>query len=199
MIELFEPSLHEEGADDRGDDAGAADRQRIEHDVGDIRRRRRRIDRGQNHGGDDRHRIGLEKVGRHARAVADIVADIVGDGGRVARIVLGNTCLNLADEIAADIGTLGEDAAAETREDRDERGAEAERDQRVDDLAVGGAKPRPLGQHREVDRDRQERQASDEHARHRARSEGDRQGRRQGCRWPPAPCARWRAPTRACR
>ena len=90
----------------------------------------------EHHGGDDGHRIGLEQVGRHARAVADIVADIVGDGRRVARIVLGNAGFDLADEIGADVGALGEDAAAETGEDRDQRGAEAERDQRVDDCAV---------------------------------------------------------------
>jgi hypothetical protein len=78
----------EEGADDRGDDADAADRQRI-----DIMRRHR-----------DRpakkiaastmvatvgHRVGLEQVGGHAGAVADVVADVVGDGGRVARIIFG--------------------------------------------------------------------------------------------------------------
>ena len=84
----------------------------------------------------DGHHIGLEQVGGHAGAVADIVADVVGDGRRVARIVLGNAGLDLADQIGADVGALGEDAAAETGEDRDQRGAEAERDQRVDDGAV---------------------------------------------------------------
>ena len=95
-------------------------------------------DRGQHHGGDRGHRIGLEQVGRHAGAVADIVADVVGDGGRVARIVLGNAGFDLADEVAADVGALGEDAAAETGEDRDQRGAEAERHQRVDHGAAVG-------------------------------------------------------------
>ncbi len=84
-------------------------------------------DRGQHHGGDRRHRIGLEQVGRHAGAVADIVADIVGDGGGIARIVLRNAGLDLADQVAADVGALGEDAAAEPGEDRDQRSAEAER------------------------------------------------------------------------
>ena len=93
----------------------------------------------------DGHRIGLEQVGRHAGAVADIVADVVGDGRRVARIVLGNAGLDLADEVAADVGALGEDAAAETGEDRDQRGAEAERDQRVDDDAVVRARSRRTG------------------------------------------------------
>ena len=93
------------------------------------------IDRGEHHGGDDGHRVGLEQIGGHAGAVADIVADVIGDGRRVARIVLGDAGLDLADQIAADIGALGEDAAAKTGEDRDERGAEAERNQRVDHLA----------------------------------------------------------------
>ena len=120
----------EEGADHRGDDAGAADGQREQHQG--VARRAGEEDRGQQHGGDDGHHIGLEQVGRHAGAVADIVADIVGDHGRVARIVLGNAGFDLADQIGADIGALGEDAAAETGEDRDQRGAEGERDQRLD-------------------------------------------------------------------
>jgi hypothetical protein len=94
----------------------------------------------------DGHRIGFEQVGRHAGAVADVVADVVGDRGRVARIILGNAGLDLADEVGADVSTLGEDAAAETGEDRDQRGAEAERDERVDDGAVvrGEIAPGPV-------------------------------------------------------
>ena len=48
----------------------------------------------------------------------------------------GNAGFDLADHVAADVRTLGEDAAAETGEDRDQRGAEAQRDQRVDDVAA---------------------------------------------------------------
>ena len=120
--------LDEEGADDRGDDAGGADRQRIHHGR-EQRRSAVEEDRGEHHGRDDRHRIGLEQVGRHAGAVADVVADVVGDRRRIARVVLGNAGFDLADEVGADVGALGEDAAAETGEDRDQRGAEAERDQ----------------------------------------------------------------------
>ena len=98
-------------------------------------------DRGQHHGRDRRHRIGLEQVGGHAGAVADVVADVVGDGRGVAGIILGDAGLDLADHVAADVGTLGEDAAAQTREDRDQRGAEAQRHQAVDDLAAGRLKP----------------------------------------------------------
>ena len=50
----------------------------------------------------------------------------------------GNAGLDLAHHVAADVGALGEDAAAETGEDRDQRGAEAQRHQAVDHLAAGG-------------------------------------------------------------
>ena len=81
------------------------------------------------HGG---HGVRLEQVGGHPGAVADVVADVVGDHGRVARIVLGDSRLDLADEVGADIGRLRVDAAAETREDGDERASEGEPDQVVD-------------------------------------------------------------------
>src|SRR4029450_9253391 len=76
--------LHEEGADDRGDDAGAANGKRQHHasELVGVRQ----YDGREHHGGDRGHHIGLEQIGSHAGAVADIVADIVGDGGGVARI-----------------------------------------------------------------------------------------------------------------
>ena len=132
---LIGAELHEEGADDGGDDAGGADGERQRHHV-EKKRRIGEEDRGQHHGGNGRHRIGLEQVGRHASAVADIVADVVGNGRRVARIVFRDTGFDLADEIAANVGALGEDAAAETGEDRDQRGAEAERHHGVDHRAA---------------------------------------------------------------
>ena len=55
---------------------------------------------------------------------------------RTERIVLGNAGFHLAHHVAADIRTLGEDAAAETGEDGDERGAEAERNECVRDDAA---------------------------------------------------------------
>ena len=86
----------------------------------------------QQHGGDDGHGIGLEQVGGHAGAVADVVADVVGDHGRVARVVLGDAGLDLAHQVGADVGALGEDAAAQTGEDGDQRTAEAQTDQGMD-------------------------------------------------------------------
>ena len=85
----------------------------------------------QQHGGDQRHGVGLEQVGGHAGAVADVVADVVGDHRRIARIVLRNAGLDLADEVGADVRALGEYAAAQAREDRDQRAAEGEADQRA--------------------------------------------------------------------
>ena len=76
--------------------------------------------------GDQRHGVGLEQVGGHARAVADVVADVVGDRGGVARVVLRNALLDLADQVGADVGGLGEDAAADPHEHGQQRRAEAE-------------------------------------------------------------------------
>src|SRR2546423_1747968 len=48
------------------------------------------------------------------------------DGCGVARVVLGDALLDLADQVGADVGGLGEDAAADPHEHREQRGAEAE-------------------------------------------------------------------------
>ena len=75
---------------------------------------------------DERDLVRLEEVGRHAGAVADVVADVVGDRGRVARIVLGDTGFHLAHEIGTDVGRLGEDAAADAQEQCEQRTTESE-------------------------------------------------------------------------
>ena len=49
----------------------------------------------------------------------------------IARIVLGNAGFHLADQVRAHVGALGENAAAQAREDRDQRAAEGEADQRA--------------------------------------------------------------------
>ena len=83
----------------------------------------------QDHGGDDRHFVALEDVGGHAGAVAHVVAHVVGDGGGVARVVLGNVGLDLAHQVGADVGRLGVDAAADPHEQGQQRAAEAEAEQ----------------------------------------------------------------------
>ena len=71
----------------------------------------------QQHYGNGGDRVGLEQVGRHPGAVADVVAHVVGDHCRVPRIVLRNPGLDLADEVGPDVGRLRIDAAAEASED----------------------------------------------------------------------------------
>ena len=143
-------------------------------------------DRSQHHGRDDGDGVGFEQVRRHAGAVADVVADVVRDGRGVARIVLGDAGFDLADKVGADVRALREDAAAETGEDRDQRGAEAERDQRVDHGAVGRGVALNDGEKPEVAGDPEKSEAGDKKARDRARAEGDvetagkRFGRRLG-------------------
>ncbi len=160
-------------ADDRGEDRHRAEHERIEgHLAGEVLGEG---EHAQQHHGDRGHRVGLEQVGRHPGAVADVVADVVGDHRRVAGVVLGDPRLNLADEVGADVGGLGEDAAAEPGEDRDERAAEAEADERVDRLLVGlvGGE-----QDAEVAGDAEQRQADDQQAGDRAALEGDVERRR---------------------
>ncbi len=70
--------------------------------------------------------VGLEQVGGHARAVTDVVAHVVGDRRRVARVVLRDVLLDLADQVRADVGRLGEDAAADPHEHREQGGPETE-------------------------------------------------------------------------
>ena len=120
------PDPREEHADDRREDRDRAERERIEVElVGlELRPDQHRCDRG--------HRVGLEEVGRHACAVADVVADVVRDHGGVTRVVLGDARLDLPDEVGADVGRLRVDAAAEPREDRDERATEGQPDEVVD-------------------------------------------------------------------
>ncbi len=84
------------------------------------------------------------QIGAHAGDISDVVTDVVGDDGRVARVVLGQVALDLADKVGADIGSLtitsalerqqqgkraarahlGVDTAADAAEERDGRAAE---------------------------------------------------------------------------
>ena len=167
---------HRERPDDRGDDRDAADHQREDrHLAGEVAAGAGEGEHAEQHHGDRGDRVGLEQVGRHAGAVADVVADVVGDHRRVARVVLGDPRLDLADQVGADVGGLGEDAAAEPGEDRDQRAAEAEADQRVDGLLVGAAGD---DQDAVVAGDAEQRQADDQQAGDRAALEGDVERRR---------------------
>ena len=76
--------------------------------------------------------VSFEDIGRHPGAVADVIADVVRDGGGVARIIFLEVLLDFSDQIRADVGGLGVNAAAEAGEDADQGTAKGEADQGVD-------------------------------------------------------------------
>ena len=128
-------------------------------------------DRAQCHGRDDRADVRLEQVRTHAGHVADVVTDVVGDGARVAGVVLGDARFDFADEVGTDVSGLREDAAADACEERDRAGAEGEAQDLVQVLSSDRI---ATVDHRE-DRDAEQAEAHDAHAHHGARSERDRQ------------------------
>ena len=85
--------------------------------------------------GDERADIGLEEVSAHTGDVTNVVTDVIGDDSGVAGVVLGDTGFDLADEVGADVGSLGVYAAADTGEQRDGRCAEGEAEE---DVVVAG-------------------------------------------------------------
>ena len=86
-------------------------------------------------------------------------------------IVLGDAGLDLAHDVGAHVGALGEDAAAEAGEDGDQGAAEAEADQRVHRLLRLHVEPR--GEDAVVARHAQQGEAGDEHPGDGAAAEGD--------------------------
>ena len=101
----------------------------IAHSCGLVREDRRERGNAEDDRRDQRDFVRLEQVGRHAGTVTDVVTDVVGDRGRVTRVVFGDTGFDLADEVGADVGRLGEDAAADSQEQREQRTTETEADQ----------------------------------------------------------------------
>src|SRR3546814_11693090 len=67
-----------------------------------------------------------------------------------------------SDVCSSDLGALGEDAAAETGEDRDQRGAKAERHERINHDARGGLITKHGGEDEEVNRNAEKREAGNE-------------------------------------
>ena len=84
--------------------------------------------RAQHHRADILRGGGFEQVRAAPRAIAHVVSHKVGDDGRVPRVVLWNTRLDLAHEVGAHVSGLRIDAAAQLCEKRHQRCAEAETD-----------------------------------------------------------------------
>ena len=68
--------------------------------------------------------------------VAHVVAHVVGDNRRVARVILGDARFELSYQVGADVSGLGVDAAAQTPEDADETAAKTKPDQIPDMVRV---------------------------------------------------------------
>ncbi len=94
----------------------------------------------QGKGSQDGADIGLVQVSAHAGHVAHVVAHVVGDGGGVTGVVLGDTGLHLTHQVGAHVGGLGVDAAAHTGKQSHEGSAHAVHDHDVAQLdGIGDA------------------------------------------------------------
>jgi hypothetical protein len=60
--------------------------------------------------------IGLIQVRAHTGHIADVIADVIRNDGRVPGSSFGNTGFDLADKVGAHVGSLRENAAAHTGE-----------------------------------------------------------------------------------
>ena len=150
---------HEECADQGGDYAHAGDEEG-QDDAGAVG-----DDRAERGGSDNRAAIALKQVRAHAGHVADIVTHVVGDDRGIARVVFGDALLDFADEVSADVGGFGVDAAADTGEEGDRTGAKTE----AGDVAHVAIEEEVEDRHAE------QAETDDGHAHDRAAAEGDAQ------------------------
>ncbi len=90
--------IDEKHAHDRGDDG---DSREDEWEEKRVRSFTSKEEETGEHRADQADRVGLEHVRCHARAIAHVVADIVRDGCRVARIIFVELALDLADEVGS--------------------------------------------------------------------------------------------------
>ena len=51
------------------------------------------------------------------RAIANVIANVIGDNARITRVIFGNAGFDLADEVSADVGAFGKDTATQPGED----------------------------------------------------------------------------------
>ncbi len=116
-----------ENADDRGKDGHTTQSEWIQNRRIDTFEHRKR----QHHRCHGRDCVGFKQVGRHTRAITDIVAYVVGNDRRVTWVVLRNPCLDFADEIRAHIRRLRVDSAADPGKHGDQTAAEAQTEQRM--------------------------------------------------------------------
>ena len=129
---------------------------------------------------EDRTAIRLVKVGTHARHVADVIADVIRDGRRVARVVFWDSGFDLTHQVGTDIRRLRIDTAADTGKQGLRRGTHTESQHRGgDDGQLLRRVHRILRQNRiqQVipERNIKQTQADNDQAHHRAAAEGNLQ------------------------
>ena len=130
-------TAHKEGGDNGSKNAAGCDNEGEDNTVGGVGN----SDSTEGHCGDDSTDIALKQVSTHTGDIADIVADIVSDNSGVTRVILGDACLDLTDEVSTDIGCLGVDTAADTgkQSDRGSTEREAEEDIQIVENQVQNA------------------------------------------------------------
>ena len=136
----------------RAEQPGGGQGKRQEHKVAAVCREHLPLGDGQRggngHRGDHGIAVRFEKVGPHAGHVAHVVAHIVGDDPRIARVVLGNTRFDFADQIRANVSRFGENSAADTIKDGDQRSSHREAVDHVH-ILLRGAEEDEKGAHPE--------------------------------------------------
>ena len=104
----------EEGGEEGGENTSSGDEQR-EHHVHPLLVEVLR-DRGNDQSSAGRLSEGSEQIGTHSSDITDVITDVIGNDGRVTRIILRNTGLDLSDEISTDISSLSVDTTTHTTE-----------------------------------------------------------------------------------
>ena len=159
--------LDEEGADQRADDAANGQCDRQQHAAPTVVG-----GRAQRESGKDRADIGLVQVSAHTGNVTDVIADVVRDGCRVARVIFRDTGFDFADEVSADVSGLGVDTAANTGKQCHEGSAHAVHDHDIgEDSGIGDLAD--IAQTDEPERDVKNAEADDREAHDRAGREGN--------------------------
>ncbi len=177
------PPAHvdKDDAANRAEDRDAAE----DKGINDRCRRRRQSQGADQNRTDQTDRVGLENVRRHACAIADIVAHVIRDRGRIARIVFFQAAFDFADQVRADVRGFGVNAATESREDTDQARAQRQ----ADEAAHGRFVADHFTGDGVEDSDREERQTDNQQSRdstaiesdpHRSRSRFGRRLRRAG-------------------
>src|SRR5690606_30498326 len=71
----------------------------------------------------------FEHVGGHARTVAYVITDVIGNNRRITRVVFGDTGFDFTDEVSSDVGGFGVDSTTHAHKESGQRPAKSEPNQ----------------------------------------------------------------------